>query len=163
MHAQHDPQELIQLLGKHLSQVKSMLEILRLEHTALIRRDLVSFDNIVLRKQAQIRSLEEIEPSLSPIHALIGKNSAGKNMESFIANIESNPLKTQFQSLWKDLRETLTQCNNQNKINNRILHNSRSNLQQAIDILRGENSQPNLYGASGKQDVSRYGQSLAVA
>lgn len=163
MHTSYNVHELIDLLGRHLKQVKIMLDILQQENTALEKRDLSNFDAIVLRKQQQIRLLEEMEPDLTPIHALIGKPSEGNGMDSFISKIDNKSIKLQFQSLWNDLRETLTNCDNQNLINNRILQSSRINIQQAIDILRGENSIPNLYGSSGKQDMNKQGQSLAVA
>lgn len=155
-------QEMIRLLGSHLTQVKVMLGILEREYIALSKKNLENFDAIVREKLQQIKLLEDIEPELTPFNAVVDAQ-AGGNVEKFIAGISDRNHKASFQTLWKEFRQTLTRCNELNLTNQRILKISHHNLQLTLDILRGESTQPRLYGSSGKYHSGAAGQSLAVA
>lgn len=161
----HSAQQLERLFGQQLTQLQNMLGILKQEHKALESNNIEAFEKAVQKKQNQAQVLESIEPQLSAITKSIDGKLSKSSVETYIDQIATGAIREKTQDVWKQLQTIVTQCNEQNQINNRILHASRTNLQQVLSILRGNTEPPQtqVYGSSGKQDLNTHGQSLAVA
>ena len=158
-----------QKLGKTLdlqtTQMKNMHDILLQEYRALKADDIDLFQATLIKKQKQISALESIEPQLALITNTINEKMSKLSMEKYIRKISSGNMKKKILSVWNKLQSTIEQCDEQNKINNRILYASQTSLKQALSILRGNTdvTQAQLYGSSGKQKDDANGQSLAIA
>lgn len=142
-----------------------MLSILEQEHQALGKNNLIQLEEVVQRKNQQVRNLEKIQPLLSSVEKTVGGVLTKSTFSAFIQRMPDSTEKTGMESLWENFQKTLEQCNRQNKTNNRILHASTINLKQALNILRGNTDQPasNIYGKTGQQQDKPQGQSIAVA
>lgn len=158
-----EAQKIIPLLQQQLVALQSMLEILQHEYHALQENDLEAFDKAVEEKELQVRSLKELEKYFQPLIEMMGGTINKEFIDNFINNMELGPEKDQFQSTWEEFLQALKSCDEQNRINNRIIESSRINIRQTLDILRGEASAPALYGASGKENPDDQGNPLAVA
>lgn len=151
------------LLQRQQAALQRMLGILQQEYEALKENDLKAFDKAVGEKQLQTRVLEELETHFQPLTKMMDGVIDKKLLNNFIDDMEPGPEKDQLRSTWKEFLVILNNCNEQNLINNRILESSRVNIRQALDILRGETSNPALYSASGKENPDDQGNSLAIA
>ena len=156
--------DVIDIFGRQQAQLHAMLEILRQEYDALKHNNLSEFERIIQEKHIQSKKLESLEKELEPVKRLLGGKLSKENMLRFIAQYPAKNLKIQLHDLWENFHSLLQQCQTQNKTNNRIIEASRSQLQQALGILRGEAPTTNIYGATGKQDIRHpRNHSIAVA
>ncbi len=142
-----------------------MLTILRQEHQALSNGNLEQFEDIVQRKHQQVKSLENIQPSLNTVEKMLGGILSKSTFSAFIQRMPGSTDKSSLVTLWKNFQGTLEQCNLQNKTNNRILNASAINTKQALNILHGntDNFAENVYSKAGVQLDKPQGQSLAIA
>jgi len=141
-----------------------MLDVLKQEFNALRSNDLQAFEQAMDVKLKHLSDLERQElSSLPELENIIGSPCDRRQLEAFIIN-SRNP---QLVAGWKSLHAALKQCHEQNLLNQRILEASHAQVQQALNLLRGENHEnPSsvTYQDSGKSDhrLAR-GQSIAVA
>jgi flagellar biosynthesis/type III secretory pathway chaperone len=158
-----DSNEIAILLGKQRDAMKNMLEILEQEYQALKKNDINLFDTILEKKHLQTRELETLESQLTPLLSLMGGKIDRQQLENYIQNIDNEHAKHAAQTVWEELLGVLKRCNEQNKINHKIIESSRIHIRQALDILRGETGIPRLYSASGKEKTDAHGGSIAIA
>jgi len=164
-HFTKDIQNLKIVLDQQHVHLLKMLVILKQEHQALGNNNLSRFKEIVQQKNQQVKNLEEIQPLLSTVEKTIGGVLSKSTFSAFIQRMPNGAEKSDLELLWEKFQETLKQCNLQNKINNRVLNASATNLKQALSILRGNTDQPgsNIYSKTGQQQDKPQGQSIAVA
>ena len=140
-----------------------MHDILMQEYDAIRKNDRQSFDMALSKKQEQLKKLEVLENEL--------KNETGADLKGFdnsliehiIAAVHNESVKLQMQQTWDSFIDTLKKCNNQNRVNSKIIESSRNNIRSLISIITGENSVANVYSAAGKQESSNNNNSLATA
>ncbi len=158
-------QTLKSVLEQQHVQLLSMLSILRQEHQALNSNNLELFEQTLLRKQQQVRMLEQIQPQLSSIEKMLGGVLSKSTFSAFIQRMPEGTDRRGLESLWETFHETLEECKLQNKTNNHILNASAINLKQALNILRGntEHSTAAVYSHTGQQQETLEGHSLAIA
>ena len=156
-------QEFIRIIGRQLAETLIMVKILEEEQSALQHSNLQVFETVIQKKHLQTRKLKELESEMASLRHILSRPVSKASIELFIHQTTDKSVKTQLESLWKQLKQALKLCQQQNTINNRIIEASRVSMQQAIDIIRGGNSSPNTYRASGKKDGYSQNHSLAVA
>ncbi len=161
----NDCRNLKAVLEKQHIQLVKMLSILHREHQALVANNLPDFEDAVQQKHQQVKNLEEIQHLLTAVEKTIGGALSKSTFSAFIQRIPSGDKKSQLKEIWDKFQATLEHCDQQNKINNRILNASSINIKQALNILRGNVAvdTPVVYGASGQQQDHMQGQSIAIA
>lgn len=155
--------KLASVFSRQLDGLKNMLYILQQEYAALENNDRKAFDKAVGDKQLQVHALENLDLELKPVLDMTGGSYEKGSIDRLINTLDNTPIKEQLATTWEQLIDALNQCQEQNKINQRIIDASRINIQQTLDILLGENSMPKLYSPSGKQSTASSGHSIAVA
>jgi flagellar biosynthesis/type III secretory pathway chaperone len=160
-----DIQNLKHVLEQQHLHLIQMLSILKQEHQALSQNNLTLFEEVVQQKLQQIKNLEKIQPLLTSVEKTIGGVLSKSTLMSFIRRMPTGKDKTEIFSLWKKFQETLSECDLQNKMNNKILNASSINVKQALNILRGNTGSPtpDVYNKTGQQFDHLQGQSIAVA
>jgi len=158
-------QNLKSVLNQQQVNLVKMLAILRQEHQALNNNDLALFEDSVEKKYRQAKKLEEIQPLLNNVEKMLGGVLSKSSFTAFIQQLKDDNEKAEFELLWKNFHGTLTQCDLQNKTNNRILSASATNVKQTLSILRGNTEQAtsNVYSETGRQQDKLQGQPLAIA
>ena len=158
-------QNLKQILEEQHTRLTKMLLILCQEHSALVENNIETFEQVVQQKHQQVKSLEDIQPRLSELEKILGGVLSKTTFTAFIQRMPKSAEKDHLESVWGSFQKTLHECNQQNKINNRILSASSINVKQALNILRGNTDQesPAVYGSTGLQNTNAHGQSLAIA
>lgn len=162
-----ETQKIVHQLGilfeKQEKALNKMLNILNQEYHALENNDRESFDLVLEKKELHAKALEELEKEFSPVIATIGGTIDRKSLENFIDSVQNPPDKQELIAKWENFLAALNKCHEQNMINYRIVESSKVNIQQALNIIRGDTGLPRLYEASGKENTDIQGQSLAVA
>lgn len=153
------------ILQQHLVQTEKMQDILQQEYKALKSNDLELFETCLLQKQDQVNALQLIEPQLIELARELNGQLCKESIGHYIDQLDPGPEKSALKQLWQRFQKAIRQCNEQNLVNHRIMTASRSNLEQILNILRGNSALPNspVYGASGKQDNNPHGRPLAIA
>jgi flagellar biosynthesis/type III secretory pathway chaperone len=153
------------ILHQHLTETERMYEILHQEFKALKTDDLGLFEICLQNKQAQLNELKLIEPQLTELARELNGQLCKESIGHYIDNLPAGQDKSSLKELWQRFQKAITQCNEQNLVNNRIMTASRTNLEQILNILRGNSALPSspIYGSSGKQDNDPNGRSIAIA
>lgn len=157
-------QRLLTLLEEQRQDAAHMLALLQQEFTALKSNDLAAFEQAMDSKLKHLNELEQKERSSLPaLEAIIGAPCNRQQLEAFIINSRD----AQLLAGWQSLHATLKQCHEQNLLNQRVIAASHAQIQQALNLLRGEN--PQAPAAVTYQDSGRsehrpaLGQPIAVA
>ncbi|NOX76237.1 MAG: flagellar protein FlgN [Gammaproteobacteria bacterium] len=154
-----EPEALSKILAEQFTQLNGMLAILKKEERALKDRDIETFEDAVQQKQRQVQRLEKLEKYIVSFSG----NSAAAKMDAYVFDLPASDIKNKITVQWENFQSLVRQCDQQNKVNNKVMLASRVSLQQAMDILRGEASTPNLYEASGKSKDAGRQQTIGVA
>jgi flagellar biosynthesis/type III secretory pathway chaperone len=157
--------EIYQILELHLAQTDKMHEILVQEYKALKSDNLEQFESVLLQKQNQVNELKLIEPQLIELAKAVNGELCKESIGRFIDQLPSGKEKSSLSQLWQRLQKALTDCNEQNLVNHRIMNASRTNLEQILNILRGNSPLPvsATYGATGAQANNPQARSIAIA
>jgi len=155
---------LLTLLEAQRQDAARMLAALQAEFNALKGNDLPAFEQAMDVKLKHLNELEQKEQSSLPeLEKIIGTPCNRQQLEAFIVNSRD----AQLLAGWQSLHAALKQCHEQNLLNQRILAASQAQVQQALNLLRGENPQAAssvTYQGSGKAEHRpALGQSIAVA
>ena len=143
--------------------LSEMLDILKKEYDVLKGSNYDALEAIINKKSAQATKLEDLEKQMKTMFSMTENNNLLERFDTFLKQVADPSDKKSLQIIWNQLLDTIDQCHEQNRINHRIVEASKTNIQQTLDILRGDSALPKLYGSSGKKDNDQKGHSLAVA
>jgi flagellar biosynthesis/type III secretory pathway chaperone len=136
------------LEGEH-STTARLLEALREEHQALVRRDMTALDHAVNKKSQQVAELEMLGRERDAALNAAGHAAGREGIESWLSRQPHGAAK----KLWQELQNLLLRCQRQNLSNGAIVETSRRYTQRALSLLQGQSAEPALYygpsGASG--------------
>jgi len=132
------------LEGEHNATVR-LLDALREEHQALMRRDMTALDNAVNKKSQQVAELEVLGRDRDAALKAAGHAAGREGIESWLSRQPNGAVK----KLWQELQNLLLRCQRQNQINGGIVETSRRYIQRALSLLQGQSAEPALYGPSG--------------
>lgn len=141
--------QLMTLLQTEIGRTRDLFDSLELESEALVARDTAALEKVTENKLAQVRQLE----------------SLGQQRETLLTTIEGDPLyqHSQLSSVWQELLSLAKQCQQKNRINGSIIEVGFRQSQQALDILQGTSSKPELYNNAGQTTRSAKTGTLAQA
>lgn len=78
-----------------------------------------------------------------------GYGAGPKAISTYIEQADEE-LRAELSSQWQSIQENLSRCQNENRVNGRVLQSSQQRIKQAIDILHGQTPDGELYGRAGK-------------
>lgn len=119
-----------------------LLAVLDEERDALLGRDPAALERVVERKLALLSSIETM------LRAHAARPLAEQGADA--------PLRTRADQI-------LEEAIRRNELNGRIASQRELGVRQALDVLTGKSSTPNVYGRGGRDTPRRGGQSLGVA
>jgi len=122
-----------------------LLDALREEHQALVRRDMTALDHAVNKKSQQVAELEILGRDRDAALKAAGHAAGREGIESWLSRQPSGAAR----KLWQELQNLLLRCQRQNLINGGIVETSRRFTQRALSLLQGQSAEPALYGPSG--------------
>jgi flagellar biosynthesis/type III secretory pathway chaperone len=133
------------LLEGERSATVRLLDALREEHQALMRRDMTALDHAVNKKSQQVAELEILGRERDAALNATGHTAGREGIESWLSHQPNGAAK----KLWQELQNLLLRCQRQNLINGGIVETSRRYTQRALSLLQGQSAEPALYGPSG--------------
>lgn len=147
-HQMNNPDsQLTVMLQEEIRHTQSLFEFLEIESEALVARDTPALEKVTADKLEHIHLLE----------------SMGQQRVALLADTDGDPLieNKQLSMLWQELLLLAEKCQNKNRINGGIIEVGFRQSQQALDILQGSSSKPELYDNSGQATKSTNSGSLA--
>jgi len=132
---------LLSLLKNIQQHSQQLIDCLKQEKLALNENHLDKLNEISSEKQLLLDQLSQLDKQRAA-------SSANENFNEFITNSNNQPLIKQ----WDLTRQTISECQQLNEINGRLI-NKRSQINQDIlSILSGRNEQADeTYNAKGSQ------------
>ncbi len=148
------------ILQAEIKQVQVLLELLTEEYELLQNTSPEPLERLIKIKQQQIEKLETtvIQQNLFLQQQEISPDRAG--IESFIKN---SPLDSPIRELWKEFEQLLEASRKQNEINGSMLVQSRQQVTNTLNLLRGVTQEQRTYGRSGEACPSQTATSLGRA
>ena len=151
------------LLKLEHSLCQQLHQALVAEYDALKQRDHESFDEIVLKKQEYASKLDDNEKALFDVLASEGFGHSQEGLQAFMDSLTDKPDPHDIKTIWSELHPVLQECQKQNQVNGRILNLSLINVQQAVNLLKGQSGNSGMYNNSGKVDGQDDNHSIAIA
>lgn len=139
--------ELKQLLTQDLDSLKQLADLLAAEKTALAASDMAAIEPLTQQKNLLLDQVRD--RAKAKIRALVAMGYRPENGEPsrFIRSAGLTDLTT----LWSAAEQALRKCQEQNRVNSRVVGHLQQRLSRLTDIFRGSAGQSKLYGASGQQ------------
>lgn len=153
-------------IAEHLdtveNQAKQLMTLLQDERDALSTNDGNALEVITNSKE---KLAEKIQINTRKCSQQLLEAGFGEGNISLTKYIETcaEPLATQFKSAWDNLQSILKQCQEENRINGKLINSSQRRIKQALSILQGKPVEEDLYGKGGKSVNLSSGNSLTHA
>ncbi|WP_456378718.1 flagella synthesis protein FlgN [Thiolapillus sp.] len=152
---------LYSLLDQELARMGELKRILDSETTVLTyERNTDELLLLIAEKDAKVGELKELEAKRNQLFEDIGINGGPQEITSFLCReAEIRPLLP----LWQQLLELATQCQESNRLNGTIIKLDHQHLQQALNLLRTENTNNCNYDPQGCTATSNTSRLLGQA
>jgi flagella synthesis protein FlgN len=128
--------ELAAVLDERIAAMSAVLVALQSERAALERRDAEALSSAVSRKQDSLRRAGTVDPEMGSLLAVLGRSRRHGGGDQVLA------------ARWQHLVSLTEQCRALNEGNGLLINGQRRIVDQALRLLRGQNSPP-TYGADG--------------
>jgi flagellar biosynthesis/type III secretory pathway chaperone len=138
--------DLKKLLKQDIIDLTTLTSLLEQEKITLTTRNTQKINQLAEHKSQTVNQLETRAKLKAKLIASSGLGIRPGQVEEKLATLNDQEL----MSLWKDSRDQLSACQQQNAVNGSIITQSRQRVTKLMDIIRGQNKAPNLYGQQGK-------------
>jgi flagellar biosynthesis/type III secretory pathway chaperone len=157
-------QEIIEsVLHEELEGTIKLLELLQLEHTALIANDSDQIETAIAAKQDVIDHLGNLGQRRNSLCENAGFNTDKAGMNGYIVHCSSK-YGQHLGQYWQRIMVLAESCRRQNDINGRIINTCYRNAKSALAILRGQTpGSEQAYGPKGSDTPSPPPKTIARA
>ena len=138
--------DLKKLLKQDIIDLTTLTSLLEQEKITLTTRNTQKINQLAEHKSQTINQLEARAKLKAKLIANSGLGIRPGQVEEKLSTLNDQELMI----LWKDSRDQLSACQEQNAVNGSIITQSRQRVTKLMDIIRGQNKVPNLYGQQGK-------------
>ena len=137
---------LIPLLQRDATALQSLEQALNDERSALEARDNQLLQQAVDLKASLVEQVELNARNKAQLFAQHGLKLSPTHIKAALAKIGRQDVI----ALWDEVIERLESCKSLNEINGRVVYRSQHSLNRMMNILRGQESQQQLYGENGR-------------
>ncbi len=135
------------LLQEDINDLAKLNEILQKERSALKDRSTDDIQTISAEKSSRLKTIEYRAKQKAQLFVAAGHSIKAGAFEQAVTAINNPELST----LWADVNQALKHCKEQNSVNGTVVSHSLKRVNKLMNIIRGQNNKPNLYGASGRE------------
>lgn len=139
--------ELKSALKEDILDLDSLARLLDQEKALLKTRKSDQIKLISEHKSGLIKKIEMRGKTKAKLFAKSGLGIRPGQVETALLSLKDDELS----KLWTESRNKLTSCKEQNLVNGAIINQSLNRTSRLMNILRGKNKAPNLYGQRGKE------------
>lgn len=157
---EHAKAELQRMLIESVNCAIGLREILTAELEALRNKDTTALNKSAMDKDVCIGNLQNLETQRANLSVSCGFGSGPEDIKPLLAWCDEDSV---VKNLWEHFLEVAMTCNKLNATNGSIIRLRRSQIMNALAILRGGESEPELYGPEGRDSGGTTGRALAEA
>ena len=152
--------EVEQIIQQELNCLLQLDKLMALEYEAIKHSRADDLSRLLEQKNPLIIHLQELDKKRNHVLICNSMTPTLKVFNELIENSSSELLKNN----WKELKEQLSQCKNNNELNGRLIHMRKNNNESILKILLGNRHvSSETYSSSGRTGVySRSGLSAVV-
>lgn len=136
---------LLQLFEDDIAPANQLLELLRVESTALLGRDMLLLENILAQKQSLVIQLEQRGRKRSQVLVSMGFSADPEGLKKHAAGLAQGEHLLQRSEV---LNALLAECKAVNELNGRAISHQQHTTATQIRILMGGDA-PSLYDSRG--------------
>lgn len=139
-------EELKKLLKQDIVDLGALHSVLDQEKNTLTTRNTQKINKLAEHKSQLVAQLESRSKLKATLMAKSGMGIRPGHVEEKLSELHDQDL----MQLWKESRDKLSACQEQNSVNGSIISQSRQRVSKLMTIIRGQHKTPNLYGQQGK-------------
>lgn len=152
-------EELKQLLKQDIVDLESLKILLDQEKITLTTRNTDKINQLAQHKSQTVSQLETRAKMKAKLMASSGLELRPGQVEVKLSTLNDPEL----MALWKESRDQLSSCQEQNAVNGNIISQSRQRVNKLMMIIRGQNKTQHLYGQQGKAQTYNSSQRIGEA
>lgn len=153
-------QRLANLLQQEQLSASRLLTALEQQHQSLVESEPAQIEANAKTSYNCIQELEELEKKRNALAARLNYSGDNSGMEELIRWCDyDGTLGIQ----WRKLLDLARRCRDCNQVNGTVVDINRRRVRQALGILRGQQSDAELYGRSGQSAPDALSRPLAKA
>ena len=149
-------------LEKGAEQARQLMALLQEERNILSGSDGAALETVTHSKEKLAETIQMNTRQCSQYLHQAGFGNDNLSLSKYIETC-AEPFATQFKTTWNNLQSILKQCQDENRINGKLLNSSQRRIKQALSILQGQPVEEDLYGSSGEAVNQSSGNSLTHA
>jgi flagellar biosynthesis protein FlgN len=138
---------LYELLSQAVRESALLEAALERETRALSTRDVDTLQQAVAAKHQAVENLERISQEQGALLRAGGFALDARGMDSFLQTWDQE---RRIRPLWGKLQDSMERCRGQNQVNGGLVQTQQHQVQQALQILRGEDTRTELYDPRGQ-------------
>jgi len=147
MHSEGNQHPIETLLTQEIECSQQLLDCLESERTALIERDIDALEITTRQKLNCSQQLEQLETRRGALVESLGFKNTPDNLRHCFKTL---PGANRLSNLWQRVLSNIESCRASNLSNGSILESGRQHVEQALCILRGQNTAPSVYAQDGE-------------
>jgi len=158
----NDSKQFLVLLQQDTQLLNDLILVLDGERAALEQRDQDKLRALQTRKENLLIELQQSDHNRQRF--LHGFNCHHRS-EDILRLIESTPVGVQkvLKDAWKRLQTGIRECDQRNRLNEKIIFHSKQSVERLLSILCGRNDTPGIYQPNGKTAAANHYRSIAKA
>lgn len=134
-----------QLLSLDLQHSTRLENVLREERLTLQQRDQQQLSALVEEKEQLLGKLDQSAKLRSQWLQQLGLKASADDWENLVLKQQDPSLTVRFQAL----NDSIKNCRELNEVNGRLIGRSQQTLAKLLNIMRGTQATPQLYGSDG--------------
>jgi flagellar biosynthesis protein FlgN len=158
--ADTESDRLQELLSRAVRQAALLEAALERETRALSTRDVESLQQAVAAKHQAVQTLEQVSQEQGALLRSGGFAADARGMDSFLQIWDQEGC---IRPLWERLQDSMQRCRRHNQLNGGLVQTQQHQVQQALHILRGEETRTELYDPRGHTVASSASRSISQA
>ncbi len=136
------------LLKQEIQHVSDLTEALGAEQSRLGANDHDGLIGVIAQKQAVIDALNRVDKARAELLHAAGYGTDHIGIDSYIDD-QPEPYKRQLKGLWRQLLQSVGECQQKNLVNGSIIGMNLRHCAQAVSILCGQDPRQELYDPHG--------------
>jgi flagella synthesis protein FlgN len=143
---------LASLIASELEMAKTMLELLKSEHSALTEKNP---DTIKATSQKKLEHMQRMEQNIVQRNRFLQNLQLSTDEHGIEEAVAAAGQNTQLNSNWNNLKEIAKELQKQNEVNGSIIAIGQRRAKQALDILSGKENLTGTYSQQGETQYSK--------
>ena len=153
-------QQLASLLSREVDCLQALLSILNTEHNALLSGDVEAIEQITTKKNQALANQANTSLARQQFARQLTGSDSEQSLRDYITTASNRP---ELEACHASLLALAKQCQDENRINGRLITQKQQQAQGALNILRQTDNNPTTYSGHGDTSSQQSGRTLGKA